>query len=195
MLFIILAIVLIVTLVVAKKSERKYSAGESYNQMFKDSRESVERIEREEREKRQKQREEHLALENKFASSSLTREIIRAISDGTGRKPEEILIYNDRVSGITNGVTRTFAFATNRVEKFKSAIKFQSDEMIDERDIVRPQVALAAAINRIMGNEYDAIDRAKRTAERKSFSDGDTYVQYGYMDEHVDMVLKPTKEF
>lgn len=195
MLFIILAIVLIVVLVVAKKSEHKYNARENYEQMFKDTSERVQRMEQEEQEKKQKQREEHLALENKFASSSLTREIIRAISDGTGRKPEEILIYNDHVSGITNGATRTFAFAANRVEKFESAIKFQSDEMIDERDIVRPQVALATAINRIMGNEYDIIDRAKRSAERKSFSDGDTYMQYSYMDEHVSMVLKPTKGF
>lgn len=89
------------------------------SQMIKDR-------EREQAEARAKAREEKLeqkkealarqkALEDKYFNSPLTRRIIEAISDGTGRLPEEITIYDDRVTGRTNGQPRTFDFATNEV--------------------------------------------------------------------------------
>lgn len=58
------------------------------------------------------------AREEQFFNSNLTRKIIEAISDGTGRLPEEIIIYDDHVTGRTNGQPRTFDFATNRVPFF-----------------------------------------------------------------------------
>ena len=148
-----------------------------------------------EKEEKQRQKSEHQKLEEKYAASPLTREIIRTISDGTGRKPEEITIYNDHVSGRTNGVMRTYDFKANRVPIFESAIKFSSDEVIDESFLVRPQIAIATAINRILGGEYSITDMAKRSAERKNFSDGDFYIQYGYISEHVIMRLKATNNF
>ena len=46
------------------------------------------------------------ALDEKFLASPTTRRIIDAIGDGTGRLPEEITVYNDRVTGRTNGRMR-----------------------------------------------------------------------------------------
>lgn len=139
--------------------------------------------------------EKQKTFENKYAGSPLTREIIRTISDGTGRKPEEIEIYDDRVSGRTDGVVRTFDFRANRVPFFEAAIKHSSDADIDVGFLIRPQIAMAEAINRILGGQYNIMDMAKHSAERKNFSDGDFYIQYGYISDHVIMRLKPTNKF
>lgn len=165
------------------------------DEMWEDTRRRAEQEQKKEKEEKQRQKSEHQKLEEKYAASPLTREIIRTISDGTGRKPEEITIYNDHVSGRTNGVMRTYDFKANRVPIFESAIKFSSDEVIDESFLVRPQIAIATAINRILGGEYSITDMAKRSAERKDFSDGDFYIQYGYISEHVIMRLKATNNF
>lgn len=89
------------------------------SQMIKDR-------EREQAEARAKAREEKLeqkkealarqkALEDKYFNSPLTRRIIEAISDGTGRLPEEITVFDSRVTGRTNSQMRDFDFAANRV--------------------------------------------------------------------------------
>lgn len=52
-------------------------------------------------------------LEDKYADSPLTREIIRTICGGSNNPPEEIVIYDDHVTGRTNGVTRTYDFIAN----------------------------------------------------------------------------------
>ena len=43
-------------------------------------------------------------LEDKYANSPLTREIIQTIRGGSNDLPEEIVVYDDRVTGCTNGV-------------------------------------------------------------------------------------------
>ena len=45
------------------------------------------------------------ALTEFYYNSSLTRKIVDAISDGTGRLPEEIVVCRDRVTGRTRGST------------------------------------------------------------------------------------------
>lgn len=64
---------------------------------------------------RQKKIARQKELENRYAASPLTWQIICAISDGTDRKPEIIEVYDDHVTGCTNGVTRKFDFYANRV--------------------------------------------------------------------------------
>ena len=154
---------------------------------------------RREMRKQKKEREEALLkqkqLEEKYAVSALTKEIIRTISDGTGRKPEEIEVYNDHVSGRTNGAIRTFDFASNRVENLKNAVEVITGDRIDEEKLLRPQLALASAINRILGGEYSITDMAKRSAKKIDYSDGDYSIQYGYFADRVIMRLKPTNNF
>ena len=144
----------------------------------------------EERQKKQLQRE----LEDKYAASELTREIIRAICDDSGHKPEEITIYDDRISGCTNGAVRTYSFRANRVPFLQPVTKY-SDESINEKELLRPQVAIATAMSRIMGGEYDVIDMAKRDCERRPLGEGFYYTQYQYKSDYVILRLKPTKSF
>lgn len=193
--FIIIIAVLIFLIPKIIQMEKRAEASRAMDEMWEDTRRRAEQEQKKEKEEKQRQKSEHQKLEEKYAASPLTREIIRTISDDTGRKPEEITIYNDHVSGRTNGVMRTYDFKANRVPIFESAIKFSSDEVIDENFLVRPQIAIATAINRILGGEYSITDMAKRSAERKSFSDGDFYIQYGYISDHVIMRLKPTNNF
>ena len=79
------------------------------------------------------------ALTEFYYNSSLTRKIVDAISDGTGRLPEEIVVCRDRVTGRTRGTKRVFDFLAERVD----GLEHWADE-----------AALSEAINRILGNEY-----------------------------------------
>lgn len=134
-------------------------------------------------------------LEEKYASSPLTGEIIQAITDGTGRMPEEITIYEDRVSGCTNSTVRTYDFRANRVPFFEPVVKFCRDKPIDEILLLRAQVAMATAINGILGSQYNIMDKAKRSEERINYSNGYFSIRYEYVSDHVIMRLKPTKNF
>lgn len=55
------------------------------------------------------------ALTEFYYNSSLTRKIVDAISDGTGRLPEEIVVCRDKVTGRTRGTKRVFDFLAERL--------------------------------------------------------------------------------
>lgn len=105
-----------------------------------------------EKEERQDALARQKSLEDKFFNSPLTRKIIEAISDGTGRLPEEITIYDDRVTGRTNGQMRTFDFAANRVP-FLDGLYIIEGEYV--KSAHNPKEALAHAINLILGEQYN----------------------------------------
>lgn len=92
------------------------------------------------------------AREEQFFNSNLTRKIIEAISDGTGRLPEEITIYDDRVTGRTNGQMRTFDFAANRVPFLDGLYTIEGEYV---KSAHNPKEALAHAINLILGEQYN----------------------------------------
>lgn len=129
----------------------------------------------------------------RYTASPLTQTILQAISTPS-RRPDEIHIYDDHITGFTGGQSHTFDFTANRVAHFQSAIKFSSETDF-ELKLFRPQVCMATAINQLLGNDYDIIDKAKRTAERKFFPDGDFYYSYGYESNYVIMRLKPKTGF
>lgn len=100
------------------------------------------------------------AVEEKYFHSPLTKKIIAAISDGTGRKPEQIDVYPDKVVGRTEGVTRVFDFLTERVPKLeRKQIKYKGTGHSDEYKLSSPEMSLARAINRILGDEYELRSR------------------------------------
>ena len=191
LIIVVLAIVVIVVMIKAANKKQREEENE-WRQREEAAKRQIEEN------KKKKEREEAILKQNqlveKYASSPLTREIIRTISDGTGRKPEEITIYNDHISGCTNGTVRTYNFKVNRIPIFDSAIKYDG-ELIDESCLVRPQVAMAAAINRMLGGEYSINDIAKRSREVETYRDGDTRTIYGYTSNYVIMRLKPTNNF
>lgn len=171
------------------------------SQMIKDR-------EREQAEARAKAREEKLeqekkkkealsrqkALEEQFFNSNLTRKIIEAISDGTGRLPEEITIYNNHVTGRTNGQMRTFDFSANRVPFFNQVYACM-DDYREEFSLLRPQLALGKAINRILNDQYDVYDKAIHRREQVSHPEGNDHIFYHYTSNHVLMRLKVTNQW
>lgn len=168
------------------------------SQMIKDR-------EREQAEARAKAREEKLeqkkealarqkALEDKYFNSPLTRRIIDTISDGTGQLPEEITVYDDRVTGCTNGQMRNFGFAANRVPVFDQVHKCMA-ESGEEELLLRPQVALGNAINRILNGQYDVSDKAIRRHEQMGRSDVYIYFFHYYTSDHVLLRLKATNHW
>ena len=134
------------------------------------------------------------ALEDKYFNSPVTRQIIDTISDGTSQLPEEITVYDDRVTGCTNGQMRTFGFAANRVPIFDQVYECKVGS-IKKEPLPRPQMALGNAINRILNGQYDVSDKAIRRLERGSHSDGEIYFIEHYTSDHVLLRLKATNQW
>lgn len=91
-------------------------------------------------------------LEEQFLNSSLTRQIIEAISDDTGRLPEEITVFDSRVTGRTNSQMRDFDFAANRVPFLDGLYTIEGEYV---KSAHNPKEALAHAINLILGEQYN----------------------------------------
>lgn len=91
-------------------------------------------------------------LEKQFLNSSLTRQIIEAISDDTGRLPEEITVFDSRVTGRTNSQMRDFDFAANRVPFLDGLYTIEGEYV---KSAHNPKEALARAINLILGEQYN----------------------------------------
>lgn len=161
---------------------------------FKAAAEKAEQKRQEEWE-RQKKIARQKELEDRYAASPLTWQIICAISDGTDRKPEIIEVYDDHVTGCTNGVTRKFDFYANRVEPFTAVYEVASGRDIDIETKLRPQVALGAAINRQLGGEYDLVDKGRWSREQQRYSDGEIYYVHEYSSDHVRLTLKANNRF
>lgn len=91
-------------------------------------------------------------LEEQFLNSSLTRQIIEAISDDTGRLPEKITVFDSRVTGRTNSQMRDFDFAANRVPFLDGLYTIEGEYV---KSAHNPKEALARAINLILGEQYN----------------------------------------
>lgn len=147
-----------------------------------------------EKEERQDALARQKSLEDKFFNSPLTREIIQTIRGGSNNLPEEIVVYDDRVTGRTNGVTRTYDFIANRVTTLQRVYNCML-HYGDYELLLRPQVALGNAINRVLGGEYDVSDEAVRRREQRAYSDGEIYFRFHYTSDHVLLRLKPKTYF
>lgn len=147
-----------------------------------------------EKEERQDALARQKSLEDKFFNSPLTREIIQTIRGGSNNLTEEIVVYDDRVTGRTNGVTRTYDFIANRVATLQRVYNCML-HYGDYELLLRPQVALGNAINRVLGGEYDVSDEAVRRREQHAHSDGEIYFLFHYTSDHVLLRLKPKTYF
>ena len=153
-----------------------------------------EQSEQKEQETLARKRAEQRSLEDKYANSPLTREIIQTIRGGSNNLPEEIVVYDDRVTGRTNGVTRTYDFIANRVTTLQRVYNCML-HYGDYELLLRPQVALGNAINRVLGGEYDVSDEAVRRSEQHAHSDGEIFFLFYYTSDHVLLRLKPKTYF
>lgn len=151
----------------------------------------TDRIKKEEEAAQQQQAEQI----KRYVNSPLTQTILQTISTPL-RRPEAIHIYNDHITGFTNGQPRTFDFTVNRVAHFPRVTKTSPAEEYDyESKIFRPQICMATAINQILGNDYNIIDEAKRTTTEHFYSDGDFHFLCHYESNYVVMRLKPKTGF
>lgn len=150
--------------------------------------------EQKEQETLARKRAEQRSLEDKYADSPLTREIIRTIRGGSNDLPEEIVVYDDHVTGRTNGVTRTYDFIANRVATLQRVYNCML-HYGDYELLLRPQIALGNAINRVLGGEYDVSDEAIRRSEQHAHADGEIYFLFHYTSDHVLLRLKPKTYF
>lgn len=131
----------------------------------------------------------------RYTASPLTQTILQAISTPS-RRPDEIHIYKDRITGFTGGQPRTFDFTANRVAHFPTVAKTADANDYDfELKLFRPQVCMATAINQLLGNDYDILDKAKRNTTKHFHSDGDFYFLCHYESNYVIMRLKPKTGF
>lgn len=191
---IIIVAVFLLMLPKLKRMEKQAEASRIMDNIHENNSRRIEEMQKKKEEEKQKNKLAHKELENKYVGSALIKEIVRVICDGTGRKPEEITIYNDRVSGCTNGAMRVCDIKAHGKPLFQPVFTY-SGECIDEDCLVRPQVAMATAINKELGEAYCIDDMAERTYQPKTLSDGEEAMIYGYISDHVIMRLTPIKNF
>lgn len=143
-----------------------------------------------EKEERQDALARQKSLEDKFFNSPLTREIIQTIRGGSNNLPEEIVVYDDRVTGRTNGQMRTFDFAANRVPFFKPSCFIPTNT--DYHLLFGSKVALGNAINRILHEQYEVHDDHRHDADHR-YNDNHEWVPVTrYTSNHVLLRLKAT---
>lgn len=128
-------------------------------------------------------------LYEKYLNSPLLIRILNTISGGDYQlsKPHEINIYDYYVEGLCADGTHIFDFNVNRVEHLEH-VGSPGFRRNCEEYLVRPQVALADAINTAMGGEYNVNDCAMRSYD-------DDFDGYFYSSDHVCMKLKANCHF
>ncbi len=172
-----------------KKAER-------HNEFAREREEQL-RCEREEKQKEEEQKQRALQQQKdlvvRYKNSMLIQEAIQAICNGDPETnlPEKIVITNNYIQGTNNGRTLTYDFAAHRVKSLPSVIKVVRgwDEL---KFIVKPQVAMADALNLLLNNCYVIQNISKQDFQRCTDCDGDSYTLVTYTSDHVTMVLKST---
>jgi len=104
--------------------------------------------------------------------------------------PEEIVITNTYISGKSQGKSFTYDFAANGVHSF-NAVYQTIDSISEEKYIIRPQMAMAEALNYLFNNKYIIEDHADRQHYTNT-SYEETHHWVAYKSNHVKMVLAST---
>lgn len=149
------------------------------------------KLEKDERKRKTIAAQNELALQ--YRTSPLTIEVLRVLcgSNSFENPPEIITIYDNYIHGESHENSAIYDFAANRVHALDNATNFGLTRD-DAECIVKPQIALAQAINALLDDKYDIFDHADRGMKKHTFSDGDSYYTYSYKADHVTMVLRST---
>lgn len=192
--FLIIALALFVAYKILRHCLREARARRKYK-AARAQREEKERKEKEaEKQRKESGRQAHWELTAKYAKSSLLKEIVDEVCVSRDQLPEEFAIYDDRVQATTNGKIQTYSFSVHRVPFLEQV--FYTGNSGDFSDyFVRPQVALAEAINNMFGNQYALTDRADIHREVVHHTYGDDSYYCTYQSNYVLMRLKATKSF
>lgn len=132
-------------------------------------------------------------LIKKYTNSPDTIEMLRVIcgSYPPAQFPTKIIINDGSVQGEVNHNIRLFSFSVYRIFSFPVVI-----ETVSNRDelkyVVKPQIALAHAVNALLSNQYVIYDQAEEKINRHTYSDGETYTSITYISRSVLLVRKDT---
>lgn len=129
----------------------------------------------------------------RYTKSELTQQVIQVICDGNPGlcMPEEITIRDDSIQSRLGNKLLCYDFAANRVHNFTHVHEYCRPP--EEKEfVVKPQMAMAEAINSLLGGKYSILDRAK--IDHSSFQDidGDLHYTCTYISDHVIMKLAST---
>lgn len=138
---------------------------------------------------------EQQALVIRYYNSPLFKEIIDTVcrDNRSADLPSQIIIEDNGVKGVFAGSVREYDFISHRVPLLEHASCMidrcgaASPYVASEECIVRPQLAMAEAINCILGDEYTIEDRPKRLLLESG--------KLSYDASQVVMQLKATKSF
>lgn len=145
--------------------------------------------EKKEQEKQQKLLKQSELVERYKSSDQLVAILNYLCGVNENRKlPDTIKIDNEGILATRNGQSTYYSFVHHRIPVLPYAGGFGKGDF--ERYIVRPQVAMAEAINYRLSNEYEISDNANRTF--KEYEDGITTF---YASNYVIMKLKPKYTF
>lgn len=186
LIFIIIVVLLFLSSKIAKAILRKHEREVQRTEAERQKREQEERKEAQKKAQREAQKK-WIAY---YKTSAFLQQVLKELQISSSQLPEEITIYDDQIKASANGQCRTYSFIAHRVEPLKSVFKAYSGEKFNIEDLFRPQVALAEAINYLLGYEYNIIDMAHRTSDVNHYSDGDTYYSFTYSSNYVILRLK-----
>lgn len=176
--------VITVIIKIVKAINRKVEIKESLERM------EAERRERELAEERRNQEaiEEQKNLIERFKNSQITQDVLNTICNRNPsvNLPERIEIFDDCIQANLRGQNLVYNFAANRVHSFQHVIITVSDRR-ELQYVVRPQIAMAKAINALFDNKYEIRDQAA-----EQYNHHEDYTSITYMSKSVVLILKAT---
>ena len=135
----------------------------------------------------QEQRERQNMLIEQYKCGQLVHDVINTIcAYGSGRVlPYDIYIHDEYISSSYKMETREYIFYKHRVRNFEEVCVHSK---LEADNAVKPQIAMAIALNYHLDNNYDINDNGYSR-------DYDGY-DYNYYSSHgVHMRIKPTKSY
>lgn len=169
---------------IVKAINKKVEDEEYWERMAAERRERELAEENRKREAVEKQR----YLIERFKNSPITQDVLNTIcnKNPSVNLPERIEIFDDCIQANLRGQKLIYNFAANRVHSFQyvSTIVSSREEL---RYIVRPQIAMAEAINTLLAHKYEIRDQA---SEQCNFHED--YTSITYTSKSVVLVLKTT---
>lgn len=175
-----------------RRAKRAAIARERAEQIAKEAAQAEERKRLEQQRVEEQRLKPHKDLILRYAKSELTAKLLFIIGNHNPIKnpPEEIVIYDDRILGKYGDNIFTFDFAEHRVFPFDHVVWGGEDKEL--KYVVKPQLAMAQAINILLDSKYAVMDHARTNYSHHEYSDGELYTTVSYTSDHVVMKLKST---
>lgn len=194
--FIILGLIIIVIVILSSTSSQEHANTNSSPQKHAGTYSPSPSISKQPENKQDANLLEQQRLVNQYVNSELLQQILNYICNGNYKlyKPREIIINHDNIKSDVSGRIIVFDFISNRVPVFEQ-VSGCIDKKNPETNLIRPQIAMAEAINKLMGNDYEIFDNAERIYREIRYNSDEGELLTIYKSNYVLMRLKSTKQF